>query len=91
MQHAAHQHGITHDSHLGAMLYAEDLESILDGNITSTNSTTDSHGTMRVVDVLEGPLLMEDTAHLDKTSRLSSRRELPNRTQHQTHQTAEVP
>lgn len=72
------------------MLYAEDLESILDGNITSTNSTTDSQGTMHVVDVL-GPLLTEDTAHLDTTSRLSSRRELPNRTQHQTHQTAEVP
>ena len=91
VQHAAHQHGITHDSHLGAMLYAENLETILDGNITLSNSTTESHGTVRADDLHEAPLLTEDTANPDTTSRHSSRRELPNRTNHQAHQTAEMP
>ena len=90
VQHAAHQHGITHDSQLGSMLYAEDLNSVLDSNTTAANSTIQAlsqHETDPEV-----PLMTDHTTTFDPvSSRSSSRRELPTRTHHQAHQTAELP
>lgn len=91
VQHAAHQHGITHDSQLGSMLYAEDLDSILYSNTTAANSTVQALSQHNVNP--EVPLMTDHTTTVDLpvSSRSSSRRELPTRTHHQAHQTAELP
>ena len=73
------------------MLYAEDLGSILDSNTTAANSTMQAFS-QHDADP-EVPLMTDHTTAFDLpvSSRSLSRRELPTRTHHQAHQTAELP
>lgn len=87
MQHAAHQQGINHDSPVGAVLYAEDLDSIFEGNMTIANSTADA-GMMQNGEH-EDDLTVHHATQSEVSSRAASRRELPARTHH--HQTVENP